>query len=70
MDERDCIRIAKDAKIQLESVIDIFYNTRFEFDDYKSNLDAAKRLEEIYPKPTLGFLKKITQGTSNFSFFQ
>ena len=68
MDERDCIRIAKDAKIQLESVIDIFYNTRFEFDDYKSNLDAAKRLEEIYPKPTLGFFKKITQGMPRIPF--
>lgn len=55
MNERDCNRIADDADMRFESVIDIFYNTRFEFDDYNSNLDAARKLKGLYPKPSSVF---------------
>lgn len=66
MEERDCIRIAKDANIQFEYIIDIFYNPYFEFDGYKSNLDAAKRLEVFYPNPSVGF--KFKQRIQNMFF--
>ena len=57
MDDRDCMRIARDANIQYEHSIDIFYNKHLEFDKYESNLEAAYQLKLFFP-----FAEKIEKG--------
>ena len=51
MDEKDCIKIAKDANIQFESLIDIFYDKHFKFDENESNMEAANQLKMFFPRP-------------------
>lgn len=59
MNDKDCSRIAEDAGIHFEIVIDIFYNKHFLFEDNEPNLKAADQLQKIYPKPSLIIAKKL-----------
>lgn len=45
MDDTDCKRIAKDANINYESSIDIFYNDGNVFPKYESNMEAVEQLK-------------------------
>lgn len=64
MDDGDCERIAQDASIQYASIIDMFYNNNFKFDEYESNKEAAKQLKLFCSKPLeekVGRMQRIKQ---------
>lgn len=48
MDDTDCKRIAKDANINYESSIDIFYNDENVFPKYESNMEAVEQLKLFF----------------------
>lgn len=50
MNESDCLQIAKDANIQFESLVDIFYDEHFAFGNCESNMKAANQLKSFCTK--------------------
>ena len=61
MDDNDFRRIAREAHIQNESSIDIFYNKHFEFHKCDANMEAADQL-----KLFCSLEKKIENAESKF----
>lgn len=59
MNDKDCSRIANDAGIHFETVLDIFYNKQFLFEKNDPNVKAANQLEKIYSKPSCTRNKKL-----------
>lgn len=48
MDDRDCERLASSANMRFESIIDIFYDKHFKFNEYQTNAKAADQLKAFY----------------------
>lgn len=60
MNDKDCKRIAEDANIHFESVIDIYYNKQFKFEEEnESNIKAKHKLKEFYSKESSKGLKQV-----------
>lgn len=61
MNESDCLQIANDAKIQFESMVDIFYDEHFAFVNCESNMKAASQLKSFCQKPIEGEAKAMEE---------